>query len=282
MIELEGRPVARALSDATATRARVLAARGHVPQLLVIRVGADPADAAYLRGIERASETCGVATEIATLEADTPQRALVRLLEDASADDAIHGILLMRPLPAGFDEGLCAAAIAPAKDVDGMTAQSLADVFAGQPGALAPATARAVIELLDHYGYDVAGRDVCVVGRSRVVGRPLQALLCDRDATVTLCHSRTVDLAGHLRRAELVVSCVGRAGFVTPSMVAPDAWVVDVGINVTEAGSVVGDVDPAVAEVAGALSPVPGGVGAITSAVLMAQTVEAAWRQVPR
>ena len=282
---LRGKPVADALMAAAKIRVQALRDRGVEAKLAVVRVGEDPSDAAYLRGIARRAEEAGLSVELVKLADSIPQGELERLVEDLSDDPCVHGVLILRPLPAPLDEKRLASLLSPAKDVDGMTEANLARVFAGDPLGFAPATARAVTELLKHYGYDVRGRHACVIGRSLVSGRPIQGLLTARDATVTLCHSKTRDLASHARRAELLVAAVGEAGFVTPQMVGEGAWVVDVGINEAPAGDgvrtmgIVGDVAPEAAEVAEALTPVPGGLGAVTSAVLVLQAVEAAERQ---
>ena len=278
MIDLLGAPVARSLNDATRERVARLALEGREAKLFIVRVGGDESDAAYLRGISRAAEATGVGVELAELEPNVPEGELEGLLLDLSADPDVSGILLLRPLPAGLDERRAAACIAPGKDVDAMGDRSLAALFAGERAPFAPATAKAVMELLDYYGYALRGRVGCVLGRSTVVGRPLQALLTAADATVTLCHSKTSGIAEICRRSEFVIACVGVPGFLTPEMVGDGAWVVDVGVNVTPEGGLVGDVDPAVAEVAGALTPVPGGVGAVTAATLISQVARAAER----
>ncbi len=278
MISLKGAPVAKALNDASRARASRLALKSVEVKLVVVRVGKDDSDTAYLRGISRAAEASGIAVELIELTRRVPQRELNELLGDLSADPAVSGILLLRPLAEGLSEHEAAFAIAPEKDVDAMGERALAQLFSGRSDGFAPATARAVLEILDHYGYDVRGRVGCVLGRSTVVGRPLQALLTSRDATITLCHSKTPRIDEICRGSEFIACAVGVAGFVTPEMVSPGAWVVDVGINVGEDGRLTGDVAPEVAEVAGALTPVPGGVGAVTAATLVAQTVRAAER----
>lgn len=276
MIALKGAPVAKALNEASAERVRALALAGVSPKLFIVRVGEDPSDSAYVRGISKSAAASGVAVELARCEESVPEEELRRLVGDLSADPEVHGILVLRPLPPAISEDAVALCIDPAKDVDAMNPLTLGRLFRGDLGTFAPATARAVLELLDHYGYDVRGRKGCVLGRSAVVGRPLQALLTARDATVTLCHSKTKAIEEHCRQSEFVVACVGVPGFLTPNMVSPGAWVVDVGINVSEDGKLVGDVDPLVARVAEAMSPVPGGVGSVTAATLIAQVVRAA------
>jgi methylenetetrahydrofolate dehydrogenase (NADP+)/methenyltetrahydrofolate cyclohydrolase len=200
------------------------------------------------------------------------------VLEELSADALVHGIVLQAPLPAGLSLPQTASAIDPAKDVDGSSPLSLGRLLAGLP-AFAPATAQAVLELLDFHGVGVAGRRAVVVGRSVVVGKPVAQLLLARDATVTVCHSRTPDLAAVTREADVLVVAAGRPGLITAEHVRPGAVVIDVGTNTTADGSLTGDVDAAsVGPVAGGLSPVPGGVGAVTTAQLLLNTVTAAAR----
>jgi methylenetetrahydrofolate dehydrogenase (NADP+)/methenyltetrahydrofolate cyclohydrolase len=196
-------------------------------------------------------------------------------LAKLSDDRGVHGIVLATPLPAGTRLASLASAIDPAKDVDGANPVSLGRLMTGLP-AFAPATAAAVIALLDHHQVALAGRRAVVVGRSAVVGKPVAHLLLDRDATVTICHSRTRELALVTRQAEVLVVAAGRAGLIGVSHVGAGATVIDVGTNVTPSGELVGDVDPAVAEIAGALSPVPGGVGPVTTALLMRHVIESA------
>lgn len=278
MIWLRGKPVADTLCAAASVRSSVLARRGVEPLLGIVRVGKNPSDASYLRGIERRACQMGVSVRVIELAENVGASELEIVLDDLSADPSYHGVFVLRPLPTHLKASRLFEHLAVAKDVDGMSEANLGKIFCDNPRGIAPATARAVLEILDHYGFDVAGRVVCVLGRSLVAGRPLQALLVNRDATVVLCHSKTPNVAAIASQAELVVSCVGRAGFVTPEMLAPSAWVIDVGINEGPDGSIVGDVERSAAEVVEALTPVPGGVGAVTSSVLLAQVVEAADR----
>lgn len=277
---LRGAPVARALVADAARRAAALGARGVTPTLLVVRVGERGDDLAYERGIERRCGEAGVALRRCVLPAGCSEGELLDAIAAANADAGVHGCLLFRPLPARLDEGAACAALASAKDVDGVTPGSLFGVFAGVERGFAPCTAEAVMELLRFYQVPLDGARACVVGRSLVVGRPLAALLQARDATVTLCHSHTRDLALACRQADVVVVATGRPGTFGAAQAAPGQVVVDVGTTWDAgAGRLVGDVDEdAVSGVVRALTPVPGGVGAVTTAVLVRHVVEAAER----
>ncbi|MFI6344908.1 bifunctional 5,10-methylenetetrahydrofolate dehydrogenase/5,10-methenyltetrahydrofolate cyclohydrolase [Streptomyces sp. NPDC050560] len=273
--ELPGRELAGALRAEAAERAAALTARGTTPHLAVVTATADESSAWYVRSIARSAEKAGLACTIADLGPEAPVARVHERLTELSADPTVHGIILQTPLPAGARlEGL-ASAIDPVKDVDGANPLSLGRLAAGLP-AFAPATAEAVVALLDHYKIDPAGRHAVVVGRSTVVGKPVAHLLLDRNATVTVCHSRTVGLASTARTGDILVAAAGRPGLITPGHVRPGAVVIDVGTNPTPDGGLVGDVDPAVATTAAALTPVPGGVGPVTTALLLQHTVRAA------
>ena len=282
--ELAGRELAAEIRAATAARAADLTAAGRPPRLAVVTATADEASAWYVRSLARTAAKAGVACDVTDLvpnEPDRPesQQATLVGIRDAlatlSGDPAVHGILLQTPLPGGARLAELASFIDPAKDVDGANPVSLGRLMTGLP-AFAPATAAAVLALLDHYRVALSGRRAVVVGRSAVVGKPVAQLLIGRDATVTVCHSRTADLASVTREAEVLVVAAGRAGLIGPGHVARGAVVIDVGTNATPSGGLAGDVDPAVAGVAGALSPVPGGVGPVTTAVLLRHVTEAA------
>ncbi len=279
---MRGAPVAAALDEGTAARAAVLAARGVRPTLAIVRVGERADDLSYERGALRRCERVGVDVRRVALPADCGQGELLAALGDVARDAAVHGILLLRPLPAGLDEMSACAAIPPEKDVDCATDASLLGVLSGRPRGYAPCTAEAAIKILDHYGVALEGARACVVGRSLVIGRPVAALLTARNATVTLCHTRTRDLAAECRRADVLVVAAGRPGTVGADAARAGQAVVDVGINWDEVASrLVGDVDAdAVAPIADKITPVPGGVGAVTTAVLATHVVEAAERSV--
>ncbi|MFI6977281.1 bifunctional 5,10-methylenetetrahydrofolate dehydrogenase/5,10-methenyltetrahydrofolate cyclohydrolase [Embleya sp. NPDC050154] len=273
---LSGRELAAAIRAETATRAALLAEAGTPVTLAVVVATADEAGAWYVRSIAAAAAKVGITCDVVDLGPDAAPETIRGTLAALSADDAVHGIILQTPLPDGAVPADLAGAIAFGKDVDGANPLSLGRLAAGLP-AFAPATAEAVVAILDHHGIELRGRRVAVIGRSTVVGKPAAHLLLDRDATVTVCHSRTKDLAGSTSTADVLVAAVGRAGLITAEHVAPGAVVVDVGTNPTADGGLVGDVDAAsVAPVAGALTPVPGGVGPVTTALLLNHTVRAA------
>ncbi|SEO14939.1 methenyltetrahydrofolate cyclohydrolase /5,10-methylenetetrahydrofolate dehydrogenase (NADP+) [Actinacidiphila rubida] len=262
---------ARIRAEVTAGAAE-LAAR-----LAVVVATEDESTAWYVRSLARAAAKTGVACDTVVLPADAAPERVRETLAGLSTDPRVHGIILQTPLPPGAVAADLAGAIAPEKDVDGANPSSLGRLAAGLP-AFAPATAEAVVELLDAHDVRLGGRTAAVVGRSTVVGKPLAHLLLDRDATVTVCHSRTPDLAGVTSRADVVVAAAGRPGLITAAHVREGAVVVDVGTNATEDGGLVGDVAAAEVGAKAALSPVPGGVGPITTALLLRHTVMAAAR----
>ena len=280
MAELwKGAPAAAALTEKLAVQAAALRQAGVVPTLAIVRVGERPEDLSYERGAVKRCEKVGIAVKRFILSEDASQEELTALLRQINGAPDIHGCLLFRPLPRHMDEGAVCAALSPAKDVDGITPGSLASVFSGDRQGYPPCTAQACMELLDYYGYDLTGRRAVVVGRSLVIGRPAAMLLLGRNATVTLCHTRTVDLAAECRRAEVLIAAAGKAKVIGADHLAPGQVVVDVGINVDEDGSLTGDVDFAAAQdVVRAITPVPGGVGAVTTTVLARHVLEAAAR----
>lgn len=271
-----GKETAARLRASAAETVAALAAAGVAPRLAIVVATREESAAWYVRSLSGAAARLGIATDVTELPADAPADEITAALTALSADPPVHGIVLQAPLPAGLRLPEIAAAIATAKDVDGASPLSLGLLTAGLP-TFAPATAQAVVQLLDFHGVDLAGRRVVVVGRSLVVGKPLALLLLGRDATVTVGHSRTADLASITRQAEVLVVAAGRRGLITAEHVRPGALVVDVGTNTAPDGSVAGDVDAAgVAAIAGGLSPVPGGVGPVTTAQLLLNTVTAA------
>src|ERR1700722_5251136 len=280
---LSGRELAAEIRTGTAALAVELTEAGRPPRLAIVTARADEASAWYLRSLATAAAKAGIACDIVDLVpalAEVPgsgAAGIEAVLAELSAAAAVHGIILQTPLPAGARLAELAEAIDPGKDVDGANPASLGRIMTGLP-AFAPATAEAVIRLLDPHRIALAGRRAVVVGRSAVVGKPLAHLLLDRDATVTICHSRTRDLAAVTVQAEVLVVAAGRAGLIGPEHVAPGATVIDVGTNATPDGGLTGDVDAAVGQVAGALSPVPGGVGPVTTALLLRHVTEAAAR----
>ncbi|WP_018352841.1 bifunctional 5,10-methylenetetrahydrofolate dehydrogenase/5,10-methenyltetrahydrofolate cyclohydrolase [Longispora albida] len=272
---LSGVPLATAIRAETAARAAVLTAAGRPPKLAVVTATDSEASAWYVRSLASMARRVGILCEITDLGPAAGEQEIVRVLELLSADPGVHGVILQTPLPAGLKLPDLARAIDPAKDVDGANPESLGRLAAGLP-AYAPATAESVVTLLEYHRVPLAGQDVVMVGHSTVVGKPAALLLLDREATVTVCHARTRDLAAHTSQADVVVVAVGKAGLITPGHVRPGATVIDVGTNPTPDGGLAGDADPAVATVAGGLSPVPGGVGPVTTALLLKHTVDAA------
>jgi methylenetetrahydrofolate dehydrogenase (NADP+) / methenyltetrahydrofolate cyclohydrolase len=271
-VSLTGRELATTIRAAAAARAAELTVAGRQPRLAVVTATDDEASAAYVRSIANAAGKEGIACDVLRTTTAAGVSATLAQLAD---DPEVHGVMLQTPLPDGALLADLARAIPAGKDVDGASPESLGRVTAGLP-AFAPATAEAVLALLDHYQVELRGRHAVVVGRSVVVGKPVAHLLLDRHATVTIGHSRTVDLAAITRQADVLVVAAGRAGLIGPEHVSPGTTVIDVGTNVTDAGQLAGDVDPAVAGVAAALSPVPGGIGPVTTALLLRHVVEAA------
>jgi len=273
---LDGRATAAAIKAELKERVAALAAAGAVPGLGTVLVGDDPGSRAYVNGKHRDSLEVGIASIRRDLPAEASQAQVEAVVDELNANPECTGYLVQLPLPPGLDALAILHRVDPAKDADGLHPVNLGKLVLGEPGPL-PCTPRGIVELLRRFDVPIAGADVTVIGRGITVGRSLGLLLTRRteNATVTLCHTGTRDLAGHTRRADIVVAAAGRPGLLTPDMVRPDAAVLDVGITRTEAG-LVGDVAPGVAEVAGHLAPMPGGVGPMTRAMLLANVVEAA------
>ncbi len=249
---------------------------GIIPGLAVILVGDDPASKVYVRNKEKACKEVGFYSRIIRKEASCTQEELITLVEELNHDDAIHGILVQSPIPSHLDEMAVVRAIDPAKDVDGFHVENAGKLMVGIPGFV-PCTPKGVIRMLREEGIAMAGKHAVVVGRSNIVGKPMAMLLLAENATVTVCHSRTENLAEITRTADILVAAVGKAGLITADMVKPGAAVIDVGMNRNAEGKLCGDVDFAgVSEVAGAITPVPGGVGPMTIAMLLENTLEAA------
>ena len=280
---LHGKPVQeRVLADVKAGVERLRQARGVTPTLGVVLIGEDPASQIYVRGKKRAADSVGIATRDHLFAQGIAQRDLEPLLRTLSADRDVHGILLQLPLPKGLDESSALAAIDPDKDVDGLHPMNLGRLLAGERGTV-PCTPAGCVEILDHYGVKLEGAEAVVVGRSRLVGKPLAQLLLARNATVTTCHTRTCNLAEHTRRADVLCVAAGRPRMITGDMVKDGAWVIDVGVNRLDTGRLAGDVDfESVEKRAGGVTPVPGGVGLLTVAMLLKNTLAAAERQAAR
>ncbi|MGQ0512633.1 MAG: bifunctional methylenetetrahydrofolate dehydrogenase/methenyltetrahydrofolate cyclohydrolase FolD [Betaproteobacteria bacterium] len=273
---IDGKSVAESVRTSLRVRVAALAARGVRPGLAAILAGVDPASRVYVRNKVRACEDTGLHSEVHEFPDTVPEAALLECISKLNADPRIHGVLVQLPLPGNLDANRVLAAISPAKDADGFHAESLGALVQGRPGFV-PGTPGGVMELLAHAGVPIAGRHAVIVGRSTIVGKPMALLLLQKDATVTICHSKTPDLGAVTRQADILVAAVGRPKLITASMVKPGACVIDVGINRGADGKLAGDVDFAsVKDVAGWISPVPGGVGPMTVAMMLANTVTAA------
>ncbi len=276
---LSGRNLAKLIKQKAQAEARNLETSGPRPTLAVVVATDDGSTHWYVRSIERAAESAGIICRIVDLGHNASEAALASVLTELSAEPSVNGIILQTPLPPGVDADALVGHIAPGKDVDGANPLSLGRLAVGQP-SFAPATAQAVVEILDHFDIPVAGRNVVVIGRSTVVGKPLSLLLLERDATVTVCHSKSGTLDKYTKTADVVVVAAGRTGLLNGGHISSGAVVIDVGTNVLSDGSLVGDVDEAsVRGIAGALTPVPGGVGSVTTSLLLLHTVEAAREQ---
>ena len=278
---LKGAPVAAAITEELVGRVAALKEKGVTPTLAIVRVGERDDDLSYERGALKRAEKVGLGVRKFVLPADCSQDDLMAVIDEVNTDASIHGCLMFRPLPKTLDEAAACAALDPAKDVDCITEGSLYGVFANRPVGFAPCTAEAVIELLDFYGYDLTGAKVTVVGRSLVIGKPVSMMLQAKNATVTMCHTRTKDLASECAKAEILVVAAGHIGTATAASVAPGQVVIDVGINWDEknnklAGDVLYD---EVAPIVDAITPVPGGVGSVTTAILAKHVIEAAERR---
>ena len=274
---LSGKEVAEALSLRLSERVRTLEEKGVKPTLAILRVGERPDDLAYERGAVKRCEKLGVEVRRLALPVECTQAELMDAIRSVNEDTGIHGLLMLRPLPKTLDEQAACEALRPEKDVDCITGGSLARVFTGKGAGYPPCTAQACVEILEHYGCELDGKRVTVVGRSLVIGKPVAMLLLERNATVTICHTHTRNLAEECRKAEVLIVAAGKAGAVDGACVSPGQTVIDVGIHVDADGSMRGDADfDSVAPVVAAITPVPGGVGTVTSTVLAGHVIEAA------
>lgn len=274
-IRIDGKAIAAAVRAEVRAEAEAMTREGKTPGLAVIVVGDDPASRVYVNNKKKACAEAGIHSEEFALPAETTQEELLALVDELNGRKDIHGILCQLPLPKHLDDKAVIAAISPDKDVDAFHAANVGQIMIGDYTFL-PCTPAGVMELLHRTGISVEGKHCVVIGRSNIVGKPMAMLLLHENATVTVCHSRTQDLAAMCRSADVLVAAVGRAGFVTTDMVKPGAVVIDVGINRGADGKLCGDVDPAVEEVAGYITPVPGGVGPMTIAMLLKNTITAA------
>ena len=287
---IDGRAIAQEVHAETESRVATLKLAGVEPGLVFIRVGEDPASKVYVGMKERTAARLGIRSDTTVLPENTPETGLLELLGKLNADASVHGVLVQAPLPVHIDETNVFSAVSPAKDVDGFHPLNAGKLMLGEGGGFVPCTPDGVHELLIRSGVTIEGAEVVILGRGNIVGKPMAAILCQKakyaNATVTLCHSRSRDVAEHCRRADIIVAAMGVAGFVKANMVKPGATVIDVGVNrvddpATEKGyRLVGDVDfAAVQPVAGKITPNPGGVGPMTIAMLMRNTVRAAEQQ---
>lgn len=272
---LKGLPVANAINEKLMEQVKSI--EGPLPHLAIIRVGERPDDCSYERGAVKKMDKVGVRCTTYTFDADIDNETFQAEFDKINENPDIDGILMLRPLPKQLDEKQIENKIDLRKDLDGISPLNLAKVYAGDESGYAPCTAEAVIEMLDYAGIDIKGKRVTVVGRSIVIGKPVSMLLMKRNATVTVCHTKTVDMAGTCKNAEILVAAAGSARMIKKEYVADGAVVIDVGINVDDEGNLCGDVDfDAISDIAAAATPVPGGVGSVTTSVLAKHLVKAA------
>ena len=272
---LKGLPVANAINEKLMEQVKSI--EGPLPHLAIIRVGERPDDCSYERGAVKKMDKVGVRCTTYTFDADIDNDSFQAEFDKINENPDIDGILMLRPLPKQLDEKQIENKIDPRKDLDGISPLNLAKVYAGDESGYAPCTAEAVIEMLDYAGIDIKGKRVTVVGRSLVIGKPVSMLLMKRNATVTVCHTKTVDMAGTCKNAEILVAAAGSARMIKKEYVADGAVVIDVGINVDDEGNLCGDVDfDAISDIAAIATPVPGGVGSVTTSVLAKHLVKAA------
>ena len=275
-----GTDVAKSMKEDLIRQTEELKSQGVEPTLCILRVGARPDDLSYERGAKKRMELVGIRCQVVELPEDISQAKLEETFREINQDPAIHGILVFRPLPGHLSEEPLKALMDPRKDVDCMSPVNMAKIFAGDETGFAPCTAEAVIQVLKANQIPITGKRVAIVGRSMVVGKPLAMLFVKENATVTICHTKTEDLKGTCRNAQILVAAAGKAKMLDQSYVGDGAAVIDVGINVDENGKLCGDVDfDSIQETASMATPVPGGVGAVTTAVLALHLVQAAARR---
>lgn len=279
---LKGAPVAAAMTEQLQKDVEELRAKGVDPTLAIFRVGERPDDLAYERGAMKRSEKVGITVRNVVLPEDVSQEDFDKTLTELNEDPSVHGILMFRPLPKHLDNEKARQMLAPEKDIDGCTDGSLAGVFTNTRNGFPPCTAQAAMEILHHYGVEIKGTKAAVIGRSLVIGRPVAMMLMHENATVVNCHTRTIDVPSITRQADILIAAAGVLSSVKPEFTNPDQVVIDVGINWNEEkGGISGDVDfDAVEPVVKAITPVPGGVGTVTSTVLVSHVVEAAKRTI--
>ena len=274
---LKGAAVVAAMNERLTAEVAALKEKGVTPTLAILRVGEREDDISYEKGAMKRCATVGVEVKNVVLPADVTQEELMKNIEALNNDKSVHGVLIFRPLPKHLDEEAVRQALKPEKDIDGITDGSLAGVFTGSGKGFPPCTAQACMEILDHYKIDCKGKRAVVIGRSLVVGKPAAVMLMAKNATVTVCHTKTVDMPSVARQAEILIVAAGKANAITKEYLSPGQVVIDVGINMNEEGKLCGDVKFDDAEpIVGAITPVPGGVGTVTTSVLVSHVVEAA------
>ena len=274
----DGKALASSIEQIVSVGSAELAAPGVLPHLAVVIVGEDPASRVYVRNKERACERCGIKSTLIEMSEGSTQEQVISIVRELNSDDSVHGILVQSPIPGDVDELAVASAISPVKDVDGFHPTNLGKLVQGDSNGLLPCTPAGVIRMLEHSGAELCGAKAAILGRSRIVGMPMSLMLAGKgvDATVTIVHSRSKDAESICRDSDIIIAAIGRPHTVKPDWIKPGAFVVDVGISRAEDGGLAGDVDPLVAEVAGWMTPVPGGVGPMTIAMLMENTLTAA------
>ena len=278
---LKGKDVADALNLQNLTAIETLKEHHIIPTLVTIRLGDRPDDVAYGASIVKKAKALGIEVQACLYPENMTQKALENRLLDLNRDKDVHGVLLFRPLPPHMDEKAVCNILSPEKDVDGISDISMGRVYSGNPDGFGPCTAESVMSILNYYNIPIGGKRAVVLGRSLVIGKPVSMMLLGENATVTLCHRKTADLPGECRRADILIAAAGKANFLDDTFVHSGQTVIDVGINVDEKGDLCGDVDyDKVAPLVDAITPVPGGVGTVTTAILLAHVIENASRQI--
>ena len=274
----DGKALASSIEEVVSVGTAELAETGVIPHLAVVIVGEDPASRVYVRNKERACERCGIKSTLIEMPDGSTQEQVISIVRELNSDDSVHGILVQSPIPGDVDELVVASAISPLKDVDGFHPTNLGKLVQGDSNGLLPCTPAGVIRMLEHSGVELSGAKATILGRSRIVGMPMSLMLAGKgvDATVTIVHSRSKNTESICRDSDIIIAAIGRPHTVKPDWIKPGAFVVDVGISRAGDGGLAGDVDPLVAEVAGWMTPVPGGVGPMTIAMLMENTLTAA------
>lgn len=280
-ILIKGKPVGDKITDQLKNEVEILSKKNILPKIKIVRVGENPSDLAYERGALKRMDKCGILSEVVKLPAHISQEDFVDKLKEINDDKLTHGILVFRPLPKGLDERIIKYIVSPEKDVDCFSPINVAKVMEGDETGFAPCTAVAVVEIIKHYSPDIKGKNVVVIGRSMVVGKPVSMLLLKENATVTICHSKTKDLSKMASKADIVVAAIGKAKMIDESFLKDNAMIIDVGINVDEEEKIVGDVDTnACLDKCSMITPAPGGVGSVTTSILAKHVIKAYKNQV--